>query len=205
MMPSVAVLDESTSALDPDNEELVYQTLRTLKISFISVGHRSQLKAFHDELVLFDGQGHYSASSIHAAPIALPPALYSPQKPSPRTTSLPLVLPQTQAPPAHFWQLLRVLFWRRDSAKKLVVYCLLVLIFVASACSVLYATDIIFSRGIVYFENTNVNDFFKFLFIIIVYSAVEQTIINALIAYVALRSRKTLCREMHKQYFANNT
>lgn len=44
-MPKVAILDESTSALDPENEDLLYQTLRSLKIHFVSVGHRSQLKA----------------------------------------------------------------------------------------------------------------------------------------------------------------
>jgi ABC-type iron transport system FetAB ATPase subunit len=205
MMPRVAVLDESTSALDPDNEELVYQTLRTLNISFVSVGHRSQLRAFHDQLVLFDGQGNYSASRIEAAPISLPDSRVASQIPSPRVTSLPPSQRRVQAPPTTFRYLFRILFWRADSSKNFLVHCLLVLIIVFSFCQILYSKDIIFARGIYYFENTSVNDILKFFLIILLLTALEATIVNSLIAYVALRSLKNLCREMHKQYFANNT
>ena len=50
--PVVAFLDEATSALDEPNERLVYQNLRSLGISYVSVGHRSTLKEFHDFLIV---------------------------------------------------------------------------------------------------------------------------------------------------------
>ena len=80
MMPKVAILDESTSALDPENEELLYQTLRSLKIHFISVGHRSQLKAYHDQLVVIDGKGNFTVSDLDAVPVLLPAAREELQK-----------------------------------------------------------------------------------------------------------------------------
>lgn len=53
--PDLAFLDESTSALDEENEKHLYVELRKLKISFVSVGHRSTLKKFHDQLLLLEG------------------------------------------------------------------------------------------------------------------------------------------------------
>lgn len=49
--PRYAVLDESTSALDVNNEKHLYQMLRDADITYISVGHRPTLIPYH-QLVL---------------------------------------------------------------------------------------------------------------------------------------------------------
>jgi putative ATP-binding cassette transporter len=55
--PAIAFLDESTSALDEENERFLYEKLRASGIAFVSVGHRSTLKAFHDRLLLLKNDG----------------------------------------------------------------------------------------------------------------------------------------------------
>ena len=49
--PKYAILDEATSALDLDNEARLYQHLRSIGTTFLSVGHRSTLANYH-QLVL---------------------------------------------------------------------------------------------------------------------------------------------------------
>jgi putative ATP-binding cassette transporter len=49
--PAIAFLDEATSALDEENERFLYEKLRASGIAFVSVGHRSTLKEFHDRLL----------------------------------------------------------------------------------------------------------------------------------------------------------
>ena len=55
--PVIAFLDEATSALDEPNERLLYERLRGLGISYVSVGHRSTLKEFHDFLLTLHADG----------------------------------------------------------------------------------------------------------------------------------------------------
>jgi putative ATP-binding cassette transporter len=55
--PAIAFLDESTSALDEENERFLYQQLRETGIAFVSVGHRSTLKEYHDQLLLLRADG----------------------------------------------------------------------------------------------------------------------------------------------------
>ena len=55
--PSLAFLDEASSALDEENEEELYRLLRKSGCSFVSIGHRSTLKQFHDELLVLNGDG----------------------------------------------------------------------------------------------------------------------------------------------------
>jgi len=57
--PIIAFLDEATSALDEPNERLLYERLRELGIAFVSVGHRSTLKAFHDRLLVLNADGSW--------------------------------------------------------------------------------------------------------------------------------------------------
>jgi len=52
--PKYAILDESSSALDEDNEEIVYSKLMNSEITYVSVGHRSSLLKFHDYELLLD-------------------------------------------------------------------------------------------------------------------------------------------------------
>jgi ABC-type uncharacterized transport system fused permease/ATPase subunit len=46
--PKYAVLDETTSALDEENERIVYSKLQQSDITYLSVGHRASLLKFHD-------------------------------------------------------------------------------------------------------------------------------------------------------------
>jgi len=55
--PPFAVLDESTSALDPENEDFMYIRCAELGIGLISVGHRESLVQYHNLMLIFDGQG----------------------------------------------------------------------------------------------------------------------------------------------------
>ncbi len=55
--PAIAFLDEATSALDEENERFLYEKLRAFGIAFVSVGHRSTLKQFHDTLLLLKNDG----------------------------------------------------------------------------------------------------------------------------------------------------
>jgi vitamin B12/bleomycin/antimicrobial peptide transport system ATP-binding/permease protein len=63
--PRYLVLDESTSALDIENERKLYEMLRELEISFISVGHRSTLLGYHNKLLELAQDGSWSLRTIH--------------------------------------------------------------------------------------------------------------------------------------------
>jgi len=62
--PLIAFLDEATSALDEPNERLLYTNLLETGISFVSVGHRSTLKTFHDFLIVLDKKGGFQISHL---------------------------------------------------------------------------------------------------------------------------------------------
>jgi putative ATP-binding cassette transporter len=62
--PRIAFLDEATSALDEANERLLYRNLLATGISFVSVGHRSTLKEFHDFLIVLDKDGGFKVSDL---------------------------------------------------------------------------------------------------------------------------------------------
>lgn len=62
--PALAFLDESTSSLDEVNERLLYQNLQELGISFVSVGHNSTLKEFHDYLLVLNNDGTVKLSEL---------------------------------------------------------------------------------------------------------------------------------------------
>jgi ABC-type iron transport system FetAB ATPase subunit len=210
MMPSVAILDESTSALDSENETLLYQTLRFLQIRFVSVGHRSQLKAFHDQLVLFDELGRFKLSEIEAIPI---PQIQDSLKSNARTTAGALSPAVTVAPevntfdlqPAPIYPLFRLCFLRRESSKNLVLHLMILVVF-SIGCFI----DIVWSKiavvsGFPWNLNTSTNFILNYFLISMLAPAAVQTVTNALIAYSAVRTRKNLCRGMHDIYFSGNT
>jgi vitamin B12/bleomycin/antimicrobial peptide transport system ATP-binding/permease protein len=58
--PQYAILDEATSALDEENQSLLYDLLQKTRISYISVGHRSSLRSFHQRVLELQGDGRYS-------------------------------------------------------------------------------------------------------------------------------------------------
>lgn len=68
--PVIAFLDEATSALDEPNEQLLYERLRDLGISFVSVGHRSTLKPFHDHLLVLRTDGTWEIGPVDEEPPA---------------------------------------------------------------------------------------------------------------------------------------
>ena len=49
--PHYAVLDEATSALDVPNEKRLYQQLQAAEITYLSVGHRPTLIAYHQRVL----------------------------------------------------------------------------------------------------------------------------------------------------------
>ena len=58
--PSVIVLDESTSALDLALEEVMYENLKDLGATYISVGHRPSLIKYHTKKLILRGPGYSS-------------------------------------------------------------------------------------------------------------------------------------------------
>ncbi|MCG8551674.1 MAG: ABC transporter ATP-binding protein/permease, partial [Desulfobacterales bacterium] len=61
--PDFAILDEATSALDVDNEKALYSILSQLEITYISVGHRPTLKAYHDKILFIQGDGGWEVNT----------------------------------------------------------------------------------------------------------------------------------------------
>jgi energy-coupling factor transporter ATP-binding protein EcfA2 len=49
--PAFAILDEATSALDLENEARLYDHLQNTGTTFVSVGHRESLNAFHQNVL----------------------------------------------------------------------------------------------------------------------------------------------------------
>lgn len=49
--PTYAILDEATSALDVHHESLLYQQLLKTSLTFVSVGHRSTLIKYHQQVL----------------------------------------------------------------------------------------------------------------------------------------------------------
>jgi vitamin B12/bleomycin/antimicrobial peptide transport system ATP-binding/permease protein len=62
--PLIAFLDEATSALDEPNERRLYERLRTLGLTYVSIGHRSTLKEFHDLLLTIRPNGRAEISRL---------------------------------------------------------------------------------------------------------------------------------------------
>jgi putative ATP-binding cassette transporter len=58
--PLVAFLDEATSALDEPNEEHLYNLVRSSGVTYVSVGHRSTLRAFHDRVLVVEPGGQWT-------------------------------------------------------------------------------------------------------------------------------------------------
>jgi putative ATP-binding cassette transporter len=61
--PRYALLDEATSALDEPNEAALYQELKNMGATYVSVGHRSSLLAFHEHVLQIRGKGEWTVES----------------------------------------------------------------------------------------------------------------------------------------------
>ena len=55
--PRYAILDEATSALDVNNEARLYRQLQESGMTYVSVGHRPSLLAYHDNVLELQGKG----------------------------------------------------------------------------------------------------------------------------------------------------
>lgn len=57
--PRYAILDEATSALDISNEESLYKQLQESGMTYLSVGHRPSLVAYHDNVLELQGNANW--------------------------------------------------------------------------------------------------------------------------------------------------
>lgn len=57
--PRFAFLDEASSALDEDNQSLLYQLIRESGMGFVSVGHRRTLVPFHERILHLKTSGNW--------------------------------------------------------------------------------------------------------------------------------------------------
>jgi len=62
--PCVAFLDEATSALDMEMEHLLYTTAVQNGITLVSVGHRQNLRQFHQWVLHLNGDGSWSMQPV---------------------------------------------------------------------------------------------------------------------------------------------
>lgn len=62
--PQYAFLDEASSALDSENEKLLYTLLGSVGATVVSVGHRSSLLAHHDSILELKGNGAWEVRDI---------------------------------------------------------------------------------------------------------------------------------------------
>lgn len=58
--PQVVILDESSSALDLDNESDMYALIKSLGCTCVSVGNRPSLVDFHDQILRLEGEGKWA-------------------------------------------------------------------------------------------------------------------------------------------------
>lgn len=62
--PDYAILDEASSAVSIDIEQVLYQSVIDAGTTLISVSHRPSLWGFHDKVLAFDGEGGYEYKDI---------------------------------------------------------------------------------------------------------------------------------------------
>ncbi|XP_013772980.1 ATP-binding cassette sub-family D member 4-like [Limulus polyphemus] len=62
--PQLAVLDEATSAVGQEMEEVLYRQCSNLGITLLSVGHRQTLTKYHDKILWFDGKGGWQFRNL---------------------------------------------------------------------------------------------------------------------------------------------
>ena len=93
--PSIAFLDEATSALDEPNETKLYQLLQKNRVTYVSVGHRSTLKDYHDQLLTLQKDATWNLEALLPARRPCSRSLASPSGAPDRPHPLPI---QSYAP-----------------------------------------------------------------------------------------------------------
>lgn len=64
--PKYAILDECTSSVTLEIERAMYENAKALNITLMTVSHRRSLWKYHDNILQFDGQGHYIFTKLDA-------------------------------------------------------------------------------------------------------------------------------------------
>jgi ATP-binding cassette subfamily D (ALD) long-chain fatty acid import protein len=64
--PKFAILDECTSAVSMEVEEIMYTHATKLNISLLTVSHRPSLWKYHNYILQYDGQGGYVFTELDA-------------------------------------------------------------------------------------------------------------------------------------------
>lgn len=62
--PEFAILDECTSAINLEDEHILYSKARDLNVTLFTISHRQSLFKFHDYYLKFDGFGGWSFKKL---------------------------------------------------------------------------------------------------------------------------------------------
>lgn len=66
--PLFVIIDEATSALEDDNEKLLYSLLTSLGSTVISAGNGTELAKYHSQVLELDGKGGWKLHQTHDIP-----------------------------------------------------------------------------------------------------------------------------------------
>lgn len=64
--PKFAILDECTSSVTLEIEKAMYDNAKALNITLMTVSHRRSLWKYHNNILQFDGEGHYIFTKLDA-------------------------------------------------------------------------------------------------------------------------------------------
>uniref|UniRef100_A0A0N4ZIX9 ABC transporter domain-containing protein n=1 Tax=Parastrongyloides trichosuri TaxID=131310 RepID=A0A0N4ZIX9_PARTI len=62
--PKLIILDEATNSVDNETEYTMYNIMREKNIQYISIGHRTSLREYHDQCLTLTGDGGYIVDKI---------------------------------------------------------------------------------------------------------------------------------------------
>jgi ABC-type uncharacterized transport system fused permease/ATPase subunit len=185
-----------------------YLTLLRLGISFVSVGHRSQLKAFHRRLISFDGSGNFRALELPPPPsldqhsgssseqIAVNDSSSSSNSSS-KVQAAPFDITVSLSPSnpifATSLRMLRICFTQHHSLKNLAIHAIIFVLFVFSFINSVVFTITITTKALL-FQDTSPGFVAQYFFFSVIIQSLIDAVINAALAYVAVRTRKNLTR-----------
>lgn len=66
----LVILDEATSGIDVEGEQLLYELLQQMGSTYLSVAHRVTLVPYHKTQLALTGDGGWELTSINGAPAA---------------------------------------------------------------------------------------------------------------------------------------
>lgn len=78
--PQFAILDECTSAINLEDEHILYSKARDLNVTLFTISHRQSLFKFHDYYLKFDGFGGWSFKKLTSEQKGLSEAKSDPEK-----------------------------------------------------------------------------------------------------------------------------